>query len=65
MGTVQSPASSIDLALTIAELAEAMAPDFVNGRLLVPLLQSQIMAGCLQAVLAAAFGRDELSVVVQ
>ena len=59
--TVDHLASNIDLAPTIAELAGATAPNFVDGRSLVPLLECEDPATWRQAVLVRAFGRDELA----
>ena len=52
-------AANIDLAPTIAELTGAVAPDFVDGRSLVPLLEGRSAPNWRQATLVEAFGRDE------
>ena len=51
-------ASNIDLAPTIAELAGATVPDFVDGRSLVPLLRGEAPASWRQAVLVEEGGRN-------
>ena len=53
-------AANIDLAPTIAELTGAEAPDFVDGRSLVPLLEGRAPPPWRQAALVEAFGRDEV-----
>jgi arylsulfatase A-like enzyme len=52
-------AANIDLAPTIAELTGAVAPDFVDGRSLVPLLEGRAPPSWRQVALVEAFGRDE------
>jgi N-acetylglucosamine-6-sulfatase len=59
VGTTPALASNIDLAPTIAELTDATVPEFVDGRSLVPLLEGETVPTWRQAVLVAAFGRDE------
>lgn len=51
--------SNIDLAPTFAALAGTRTPRFVDGRSLVPLLRGEPPGSWRQAVLVAAFGRDE------
>ena len=53
-------AANIDLAPTIAELAAAETPGFVDGRSLVPLLEGRPPPRWRQAALVEAFGRDEV-----